>query len=144
MTPLILNETEGRKLNVLGGNVFVKVSGAETAGGYSLVLLDDEAGAGVPPHIHEREDETFHVLEGEYEFIAGDRQVTAGPGTTVHLPRGVAHGFRAIGGGRNKALVMVVPPGIENMFGELDALPPGPPDLAKVGAICGSYGIRFV
>src|SRR5579864_5548401 len=34
--------------------------------------------AGPPPHRHSREDESFYVLEGEYEFVLG--------GQTIHAP----------------------------------------------------------
>ncbi|MES2705727.1 MAG: cupin domain-containing protein [Verrucomicrobiota bacterium] len=144
MTPIILNRNEGRALSVLGSNVFVKVSGLESGGRFALVELDDPAGMGVPPHIHGLEDETFHVLEGEFEFQVGGQKITAGPGVTAHLPRGLAHGYRTLGPGRNRALVWASPSGIETMFEELSALPPGPPDFAKVSEICGRYSIHFV
>jgi len=38
----------------------------------------------------------------------------------------------------------VFPAGIEDMFEELGALPPGPPDFPKVAEICGRYGVKFV
>lgn len=144
MNPSIIPAGEGLTLNVLGNKVSVKVPGSVSGGGFALMELDDPAGMGVPPHIHDHEDETFHVLEGEFEFQTGGRTITAGPGVTAHLPRGLAHGYRTLGPGRNRALVWASPAGIETMFAELSALPAGPPDFAKVGEICGRYGIRFV
>lgn len=47
-----------------------------------------------PLHLHRREDEIFHVLEGEVRFQVGDRTVLAGAGDTVVGPKGVPHSFR--------------------------------------------------
>jgi len=33
-----------------------------------------------PPHIPHREDESYYILEGEFEFTADGRTFTAGPG----------------------------------------------------------------
>lgn len=46
---------------------------------------------GAPPHVHENEDEIYHILEGTAHFLLGDRVEKAGPGDTVILPRGEFH-----------------------------------------------------
>ena len=48
-------------------------------------------GDGPPMHTHPHTDEGFYVGEGKLTFVFPDRQVVAGPGTFVFLPRGVAH-----------------------------------------------------
>lgn len=47
-----------------------------------------------PLHAHEDEEEAFFVLEGEFVFTVGDREIEAGPGCYVYLPPKVQHGFR--------------------------------------------------
>src|SRR5258708_17385514 len=44
-------------------------------------------------HVHNSDDEAWHVLDGELTFRYGDRTETAGPGTTVFVPAGVAPTF---------------------------------------------------
>lgn len=144
MIPVIHQSGGGHVLTVLGNNLLLKVTGKDTEERFALLEIDDPAGPGVPPHIHDREDETFHVLEGEFEFHVGGDIIKAGPGVTAHLPRGMAHGYKPVGAGRNRALVWASPAGIEHMFVELGALPPGPPDFAEVAEICGRYGVGFV
>jgi hypothetical protein len=39
---------------------------------------------------------------------------------------------------------MVFPAGAEHMFEELNALPPGPPDMAKVLEVCARFGVIFL
>jgi uncharacterized cupin superfamily protein len=43
--------------------------------------------AGVPPHIHTRESEGFYIVEGQMEFLLGDKTVVANTGDFVHSPR---------------------------------------------------------
>ena len=44
-------------------------------------------------HLHHRDDEAWHVLSGELTFRYAGRTETAGPGTTVFVPAGVAHTY---------------------------------------------------
>ena len=135
---------EGRLLNVLGNHLLVKVSGEQTGGMYELYEQTNPPGAGVPPHVHGAEDETFYVVSGQVRFLVGDQWRDAGPGTTLFAPRNVPHGYQIVGHEPAVLLFIVSPPNLEPMFAELSALPPGPPDLAKVGEICGRYHIQFV
>lgn len=51
-------------------------------------------------HIHNADDEAWHVLEGELTFRYADRTETAGPGKTVFVPAGVPHTYVAGAGAR--------------------------------------------
>lgn len=52
---------------------------------------------GSPQHIHGGHDETFYVVEGEFEFTLGSQTVVAGPGAFLLVKRGQPHGFRNSG-----------------------------------------------
>ncbi len=54
---------------------------------------------GVDAHSHADHVDSFYVLEGEAEFLVGDRTVRGGPGTYVAVPQGTVHGFRNAGDG---------------------------------------------
>jgi len=47
-----------------------------------------------PLHVHHREDEVFHLLEGEMRFQIGQREVHASAGQTLVAPKGIPHSFR--------------------------------------------------
>ena len=50
-----------------------------------------------PWHVQPADDETFHILEGEITFWAGDPDqalCVAGAGSVVSIPRGTPHSFR--------------------------------------------------
>jgi quercetin dioxygenase-like cupin family protein len=140
----ILHSREGQYLNVIGDNQYIKLTGEETGGAYTLIEEINPPGVGVPLHVHENEDETFHVAEGQVEFTLNGKPVTASAGTTVYLPRRVPHAFKVVGQTPARVLVLLSPSGLERMFRELAQLPPGPPDMEKVVAICARYGIRFL
>jgi mannose-6-phosphate isomerase-like protein (cupin superfamily) len=50
-------------------------------------------GMGAPAHLHAVE-ETLRVLAGYAEIWVADERADCGPGTTVIIPAGYAHGFR--------------------------------------------------
>lgn len=92
------------------------VTGEETGGAFFLADILVAPGGGTPPHIHHREDESFHLLEGTLTVEAGGNIITASPGDFVYLPRGVAHSFKNTGEVPAKALVLTAPAGLEGFF----------------------------
>ena len=46
-----------------------------------------------PLHIHETEDELFHVISGTMRFVVGGTTVVLGAGDTVLAPKGVPHTY---------------------------------------------------
>ena len=63
------------------------ITGEETHGAYFLSEISVAPGGGAPPHIHHREDESFHLLEGSLTIQVGGDRITALPGDFVYLPR---------------------------------------------------------
>jgi quercetin dioxygenase-like cupin family protein len=77
------------------GNLFEFLIPSDSTGGQmSVFRCTARGGFGPPRHVHTREDEVFHVVEGDVCFEIDGRRQAAGPGTTVWMPRGVPHGFR--------------------------------------------------
>ena len=97
----------------------LRVTGAETGGRTALIEQRMARGTIVPPHRHEREDQSFTVLEGELLFALGagddERVVRAGAGSVVWIPRGVAHEFR-VESPTARVLNSYTPAGIEAML----------------------------
>lgn len=144
MKSSLLPAGSGPKLSVLGDTQFLKVTAAESRGGCTVIEQISRPGSGVPLHVHEREDEVFYVVSGRLRVETEGRVFNVPAGATIFLPRGVPHAFAVEGDEPARLLVIVTPGGIEAMFAELDALTPGPPDLAEVAGICRRYGIEFV
>jgi len=95
-------------------------------------------GGGPPPHIQTREEEGFYVLDGSVTFwIEGERH-EAGPGTFLHVPRGVAHCFKNESDSDATMLIWFGPAGIEDMFGKMAEEPDRYTDFAA------EHGVEFV
>ena len=97
----------------VGGLWSVLVDGESSGGSYSLIEQLMPPGPQAPPHLHEGEDEVFYILDGEAEFLLGDRTECAGRGALVFIPRGTVHGFRVTGDGPCRALNLYTPAGFE-------------------------------
>lgn len=140
----IVKQGQGMKLNVIGDKMTVKLTGEQTRGRYALVEQYNEPGAGIPLHVHENEDEVFRLIEGQVEFTLEERTYLLHAGDLIFCPRGLPHAWKVSGTKRARVDLGFFPAGMENMFLELSALPPGPPDFTLVAEICGKYGIRFL
>lgn len=94
ITPVILQNQQGRALWHLGALLNFKAVGEETGGQYwALEGLADKHMA-VPLHAHTREDEVWFVLDGEIAFTLGEEIIIGGPGTFVYIPRNTPHTFQ--------------------------------------------------
>jgi len=125
------------------GEMRVKVGAAQSGDEITVIEnLKIPAGAGPGLHIHEKENELYYVLDGEFEFVCGDDRVCGGPGTFVFAPRGLPHRFKNIGSAPGRMLVSFTPGGIEGFFTELSAQTALNPQI--LGEIAGRYGITLV
>jgi quercetin dioxygenase-like cupin family protein len=150
--PLHVPAGAGDSYWVGGDFLTIKVAGKETQGAFSVVESVALPQGGPPPHVHTREDETFYVLEGTFEFLAGDRTITATAGSVVYGPRGIPHTFKNVGATNGRLLVVATPAGFEEFVAEVgtpaaDASvpppPPGPDALERLVRVAGKHGIHL-
>jgi quercetin dioxygenase-like cupin family protein len=126
------------------------ITGKDTGGAFFLAEMSVLPGGGPPPHIHHREDESFHLLEGALTVRVGGDTLAASAGDFVYLPRGIAHAFKNTGNVNARALVLITPAGLENYFAEVfdpatdrsAAPPPVSKELiARALAVSPRYGL---
>jgi mannose-6-phosphate isomerase-like protein (cupin superfamily) len=151
--PTHLAWDEGRSFRLAGDLLTFKVTGAETMGAYAAAEVTVWPGGGPPPHIHHREDEAFYILEGEFEFLAGDRAVRATTGGFVHGPKGIPHTFKNVGATPGRMLVIASPAGFEEFVREAGEPTtdratqppgPGPAEIERLMHVSPKYGIELV
>src|SRR5471032_3275185 len=131
--------TAPRALNIVGEQVTVLVSGAQT-GSYEIFHQAGPEGSGPPPHSHPW-DEAFYVIRGEIAFGIDDRDLVARPGTLVHLPAGTVHWFR-FGPGGGEMVSMTSREGASHMFTDFDReISPENPDVGKLIELGRPYGL---
>lgn len=142
--PKIVRDDEGTQLQIFGNPQYHKVVGTDT-GEQLFEWVDDlKPGAGIPPHVHTKEDELFRVLKGQVEIMVDGKTTILKAGDMAFAPKNRVHAWKVVGEENAKMRVSAFPAGMEHMFHELNALPAGPPDLKKVTEICKGYGIQFV
>ena len=81
---------------------------AIAAVGASLVVREWTESGPSYLHVHQSDDEAWHVLEGALRFRFADGEVDAPAGTTVFVPAGVAHTYR-IAAERSRYLIFLTP-----------------------------------
>ena len=144
MKEKIVFKGEGRKLNILGDQQLIKLTGKDTDGKFTVILQDNPPNTQIPMHVHKNEDELYRVIEGEVEFTVDGKTTLLNGGDSIFLPRNIPHTWKVVGTNNATVDLTIFPSGLETMFEELNNLPAGPPDFLKVGEICGRYGIDFV
>jgi quercetin dioxygenase-like cupin family protein len=145
MTPIQISADGGTKVNVLGIPMVIRIHGRDTAGVVSAVESHDVPGGGPPPHIHTREDETFQILEGDYEFTVAGSSFVARKGATIFAPRGIPHTYRYLGHTPGRLMCVITPAGFEGFFEAVDALTPQQQqDIPRVVGIAKEFGLEIL
>lgn len=81
-----------------------------------------ESGAWTVPHIHQKTEESFYILDGNFVFTVAEEEIEVGPGSFLMVPRGTVHVMHAAAGG-GRFLTLWTPGGAEAMFKELSRIP---------------------
>jgi quercetin dioxygenase-like cupin family protein len=108
-----------------------------------------------PLHVHESEDELFHVLEGELRVRAGDADALIGAGETILGPKGVPHTYRVESREGARWLVITTRGDFERFVRALSRpaerpelpAPEGPPTAEQADAFATTareHGIEFI
>jgi quercetin dioxygenase-like cupin family protein len=104
-----------KTFRVFGEPVEILIPGEMTGGRSTTLTQVSPPGGGPPPHSHTNEDETFFVLEGEYEFLEDGEWRRGQPARAIQAMRGSVHTFRNVGTTPGKMLVFVAPSGMEQI-----------------------------
>jgi mannose-6-phosphate isomerase-like protein (cupin superfamily) len=123
-----------------GTQVGFKVE-SDRAEGASCVEFTAAPGFDTGLHEHERLEETFYVLAGEFEFRAGEETFLATVGACVFVPPHVPHAFANRGTAPSKLLLIMSPSGHDRYFDELAEIlaADGPPDSEAIAALRTKY-----
>ncbi|PEZ09269.1 cupin [Bacillus sp. AFS018417] len=129
------NTHENNTYLFLNSLASILVSGEDTNGEFCVIHTSSKKSDGPPLHVHEKEDETFFVLEGEITFFVGDEIISAKAGDYVFAPRGIPHTLK-VTSDTAKCLVTAYPSGFDSFIKDLGVpyrdgmkIPEGPPPL---------------
>lgn len=126
-----------RTWNVLGHTYLAK---ALSSTSFAFLALDPP-GTGVPPHVHTTQDEHLYILEGTYTLYLDGEWLTAGPGDTVRLPRGLPHALYNRSEDAAQSLVWVSPAGrLAQLFDRLHDLN----DIQEAVRLAALHDVEFL
>lgn len=66
--PVIAHSGEGASVRAFGNEILFKLTTEQSGGALVVGLATVPAGNAVPPHVQDREDELFIIVEGAYRF----------------------------------------------------------------------------
>jgi len=89
-----------------------------SAGGGSFEIHEWRGSGPATLHVHNSDDEAWHVLEGELTFRYTDRTEIVGPGTTVFVAAGVAHTYTT---GVNARYLIILTPRLKALITALQS-----------------------
>lgn len=133
---------QGPTLPVFEETLQVKVAGAHNNGAFEVVEISSPPESGPPLHSHRRQNEFFYVLEGTFTVRIGNDTLEAGPGTSILLPREIAHTYQNTGDETGRILAMIAPAGGVPMFEALSELSM-PPDPDTVADVLDDHGVTL-
>ena len=131
--------------------VRVLIDGEASDGAFALVESRMPHGDMPPLHVHQRDDETFYVLDGEVSLFVGDQRLTLTAGQAALAPRGIPHSYRVESAGA-RVLLVTAPAGFEAFVRAVsepapaDELPPSgrPLDPEALARTAAEYGIEIL
>ena len=150
-----MTQPRPRIYHLLGNLLTFHAFPADTGGRYTIVEIKTAPGAGAPPNHHAGEDESFFVLDGEFEFFVDGQTRTARGGDFVKVPEGAVHAFTCTGQTPGRLLCINAPGAMHDTFfteageampdgtTEVPA-PDGPPDIPAIMAVADKVGMTIL
>jgi mannose-6-phosphate isomerase-like protein (cupin superfamily) len=139
----------------LGVRMRVLLSSKQTGGQFSMIEGTMPPGGDGGLHIHLREDESMHILEGELEVTIGDSVTVLKAGSSYFAPRGVPQRLRNLGATPMRGILVTTPGGFDEFISKAgmpldeatpleviaNAPPPSAEQLAGLLQLAEAFGI---
>ncbi len=135
---MLLKPREGQRTKITGFDAIYRTYKSVTGNLLDYFELVVPAGQGAPLHIHHKNDESLHVLAGDFTFQVEETESRAPTGTFLYIPRGVPHKFTNIGTTEGRLIGTFTPAGTFEFFDKLTEL--SQDDFEEIQAYSKKYG----
>ena len=135
--------SENPVIHVFGEPIEILVTSRSTHYTCCVGIQTSPPGGGPPPHKHEREEETFMVLEGDFEFFNGQDWTSFKVGEVRCSLRGQHHGFRNTGTTAGRMMFVTNAGGLDEYFALISPLEL-PRDFGRLTEISRHCGYVFL
>lgn len=120
----------------------IRISAEQTGGRLGAFEVEVPPGEGPPPHVHDREDEFFRILEGRFAFWCNGEHVELETDGMLIVPRGAVHRFQNVGSSAGRLMCIMTPGGFEGFFAAVAEEKPASP--AAIDDLASRFSLRFV
>lgn len=137
--PRQLDWNKTRQLEWMGMTFRILLTANETDGSIGIFENVCQPGSSPPRHYHKHEDETFHILSGEAEFLLDGKTANYSAGDVVFVRRGQEHTYRVLGNLPLRMLTILTPGGFEGFLAEMVEknlkVPQDMEEVARIGTL---------
>lgn len=142
----VLGPGEGLRLQSgPGRDLIFKVTGDDTGGALDYFIVEVAPRGGPPLHVHHRQEETIHVLKGQYKIRIGDDIFHCDEGGFAYLPSRVPHAFLNLTDEPGEIVVVYTPGGGHKFYEELGPISRiANPDPHAIAAVFEKYGMTLL
>ena len=128
-----------------GRDLIFKVTGEDTGGAFDYFIVQVAPRGGPPLHVHHVQEETIHVLKGEYKIQIGDEIFHCEEGGFAYLPSKVPHAFLNLTDEPGEIIVVYTPGGGHKFYEEFGPIArSGPPDPKMIGPLFEKYDMTLL
>lgn len=143
---IVLAAKEGLRLQSgPGRDLIFKVTGEDTGGAFDYFIVEVAPKGGPPLHVHHKQEETIHVLKGQFKVRIGESIYYLEEGGFAYLPSNVPHAFLNLTDAPAEIIVVYTPGGGHKFYEELGPLTrSGSPDPKVVGQLFAKYDMTLL
>ena len=144
--PKVLAQGDGVRLQSgPGRDLIFKVTGEDTGGAFDYFIVEVAPHGGPPLHVHHNQQETIHVLKGQYKVRIGDEIFHCLEGGFAYLPSRVPHAFLNLTDEPGEIVVVYAPGGGHKFYEELGPISRGEhPDREVIAALFEKYDMTLL
>jgi len=142
----VLARDEGLRLySGPGRDLIFKVTGEDTGGAFDYFIVEVAPKGGPPLHVHHKQEETIHVLKGQYKIQIGEEIFRCKEGGFAYLPSNVPHAFVNLTDERGEIIVVYTPGGGHKFYEEFGPMArSSPPDPKVLGPLFAKYDMTLL
>jgi quercetin dioxygenase-like cupin family protein len=144
--PNVLAQGDGLRLQSgPGRDLIFKVTGEDTGGAFDYFIVEVAPHGGPPLHVHHNQQETIHVLKGQYKVRIGDEIFRCLEGGFAYLPSKVPHAFLNLTDEPGEIVVVYSPGGGHKFYEELGPISRAEhPDRQVIAALFEKYDMTLL
>jgi quercetin dioxygenase-like cupin family protein len=128
-----------------GRDLIFKVTGEDTGGAFDYFIVEVAPRGGPPLHVHHKQEETIHVLKGQFKIKIGDEIFYCQEGGFAYLPSKVPHAFLNLTDETAEIIVVYTPGGGHKFYEEFGPVSrSGAADRKTIAALFEKYDMTLL